>query len=201
MIVLFLGSAALSVLHALIPNHWIPILLIAQAEKWGKWETLKRSFFIILAHLTSTILIGVFVGWTGLQLRPILSDWIKYISATIFLLMGIWLLFAHSHLHFHRRKRYGKSMFLSLMIVMFFSPCLELEAYYLPAAVYGWQAIVGVSLIYVIGTTTTVLLLVALSYSGMLALFQRKSSQINEIAHRLTGVIFVLFAIVSLMLE
>jgi hypothetical protein len=34
MIDLLAGSILLSIIHAAIPNHWIPVVMIGRAEKW-----------------------------------------------------------------------------------------------------------------------------------------------------------------------
>ena len=37
---LFLGSLLLSLIHATIPNHWLPVVAVGKAEKWTMNETL-----------------------------------------------------------------------------------------------------------------------------------------------------------------
>jgi len=50
---------------------------------------------------------------------------------------------------------------------MFLSPCLEIEAYYLTAAGFGWTGIILLSLIYLALTVGGMLLLVYLSLRGI----------------------------------
>ena len=39
MIQVLLGSLLLSVIHALIPNHWLPIVAVSKAQQWTRTET------------------------------------------------------------------------------------------------------------------------------------------------------------------
>jgi len=66
------GSIILSFLHALIPNHWLPVLAIGKKDNWSLAEISKVTFLSGLAHAISTILLGGIVGVLGLQPSGIL---------------------------------------------------------------------------------------------------------------------------------
>ena len=51
--------------------------------------------------------------------------------------------------------------------MMFFSPCLELEAYYLPAAAHGWPGILAVSAAFLTVTVGLMLVFVSLASGGI----------------------------------
>ena len=55
----------LSVLHALIPSHWLPLLTIAKANKWKTSETLMVTLYMGIAHVLSTILLGSLIAFLG----------------------------------------------------------------------------------------------------------------------------------------
>lgn len=42
---IILGSIALSVIHALIPSHWLPFITIGKSQGWDMAQTLKTTFF------------------------------------------------------------------------------------------------------------------------------------------------------------
>ena len=65
MITLITGSLILSVLHALIPNHWLPVLGISKKENWSLRQTTSITFISGLAHALSTVFIGVIIGVVG----------------------------------------------------------------------------------------------------------------------------------------
>lgn len=58
MIQIILGSILLTVIHAFVPNHWIPLLAIGKVEHWSRRETLSATAIAGLALTLSTIIIG-----------------------------------------------------------------------------------------------------------------------------------------------
>ena len=55
MVTLITGSLVLSILHALIPNHWLPVLAISRKENWSIGQTTSVTFISGLSHALSTI--------------------------------------------------------------------------------------------------------------------------------------------------
>ena len=55
----------------------------------------------------------------------------------------------------------------ALALMMFISPCLELDAYFLVAVQYGWAGIAAVAVIYMVATVGTMMLIVWGVYSGL----------------------------------
>ena len=64
---LFFGSFLLSIIHATIPNHWLPVVAIGKAENWTQRETLVVTGISGFAHTISTLIIGIAIGFVGTQ--------------------------------------------------------------------------------------------------------------------------------------
>ena len=172
----------LSLVHASIPNHWLPLVAIGKTEKWSRKETLTVTAITGFAHTLSTIIIGIIVGLVGYKL----SSSYKFIStvAAPAVLIAIGLIYilndyierAHNHHHHHveiDQNVKGKTktaVILSLAVSMFFSPCLEIEAYYFVASSLGWPGIVTVSIVYLFVTVAGMMTLVYLAAKGIEAL-------------------------------
>ncbi|HZH95510.1 MAG TPA: hypothetical protein VEY06_06470, partial [Flavisolibacter sp.] len=62
MISILIGSFLISILHAIIPNHWLPVLAIGKKEGWSLAETSRITFIAGVAHVISTVLIGILLG-------------------------------------------------------------------------------------------------------------------------------------------
>lgn len=172
---IILSSFILSVIHAMIPNHWLPIVAVSRAEKWNRNTTLWATAISGTSHIASTILIGVIVGWVGYSLSSS-YHWISTVVAPAILVgLGIFyivrnFLSHHHHDHFGvipQNKTSVSAIILSLSIGMFFSPCIELESYYFTAGTYGWTGILIVSLVYLIITVSAMITLVAVALKGM----------------------------------
>ncbi|HSQ45118.1 MAG TPA: hypothetical protein VLM16_08990 [Ginsengibacter sp.] len=65
---ILVGSLLLSLLHAVIPSHWLPVLAVGKKENWTINEVTKVTFLAGFAHALSTIIIGVIIGLLGLKL-------------------------------------------------------------------------------------------------------------------------------------
>ena len=173
---ILLGSLLLSAIHAFIPNHWIPLVAIGRSEGWSRSETLAFTGITGLAHVTSTILIGVVVGLLGHELSTRYSVVASVVAPAVLIGLGIIYLVLevtgrrHQHSHFATPERGSKasrfSLVASLSAAMFFSPCIEIEAYYFTAGAIGWPGIVAVSLVYVVVTVGGMVVLVDLGLKG-----------------------------------
>jgi hypothetical protein len=173
---ILLGSLLLSAIHALIPNHWIPLVAIGRAEGWRRSETLAVTAIAGLAHVTSTILIGIVAGLLGYELSTRYSSLTAIMAPLILIGLGVVYLALeafgrrrqHQHIAMPRRasKVSRASLVASLSVGMFFSPCIEIEAYYFTAGALGWQGIATVSLVYLSVTVAGMVLLVDLGLKG-----------------------------------
>jgi hypothetical protein len=177
----FIGSLVLSLIHALIPNHWIPLIAISKTEKWTQRQALLATTITGFAHTFSTILIGVAVGLVGYKLSSsysmistIAAPSILFGLGVIYLILDIRGVLYHSHSHEHNAlstTKTGKSrwtaILTSLSVAMFLTPCFEIEAYYFQAGVIGWMGIFIVSTVYLLVTLIVMLLLVHLGLKGV----------------------------------
>lgn len=204
---LITGSLTLSLLHALIPSHWLPFVTIGQTERWSRKQLLTVTVVAGLAHTISTTLLGILVSLAGLQLAQSYHDLSEWVMPLLLLALGLWYLMQHlrhHHVHDHidagaiRKARPFGALLLSLGLAMFLSPCLEIEAYFLSAGAKGWQAVLLVALIYNLITLSGMLLMVSLGRRGL--------SQVNPhwFEHNenlITGLTLVGLAILNFFIE
>jgi nickel/cobalt transporter (NicO) family protein len=188
------GSLALSLIHAVIPNHWIPLVAVGKAENWSRRELGWATAMTGAAHTVSTILIGLVIGFFGYQLASNYEFITQIVAPLILISLGLIYLIAdakgnligHRHDHIHDRENYHNhtddyspikppgtaikeavtersklAILAPLGTAMFFSPCIEIEAYYFAAgSLLGWLGILMVSGIYFIITILGMMLLV-----------------------------------------
>jgi hypothetical protein len=203
-----LGSLLLSALHACIPNHWIPLVAIGRAERWGRSEALLFTATVGLAHASSTILIGVLVGLLGYELSARHSAIASIAAPSLLIALGVaylvWDLSArrrHRH-HLEQAGRGGKTSKLalvaSLSAAMFFSPCIELEAYYFSAGSLGWPGILLVSSVYLLVTVLGMLLLVDLGLKGAQRI---RSRFLEHHEKRVTGLLLLALGTAAFFVE
>ena len=170
------GSLIISLLHAIIPNHWLPVIAIGRKEQWTIAEVTKVTFICALAHGISTILIGVVLGFAGAKLNNNITHFTNIIAPIILISLGLIFVYRHHrHRHFHideeiKKKKSKSAIITALVIAMFFSPCMEIEAYFLLAGTQAVWLVFFIALLYLLITTTGMVLLVRFAYKGILKL-------------------------------
>ncbi len=199
MITLVVGSLVLSILHALIPNHWLPVLAIAKKESWSLSRTTYITFLAGLSHALSTVMLGLLVGLMSVTLADNVSHFTHVIAPSVLIALGIFYIYQHhKHKHFHLHKHSeivsDKKIIASLVVAMFFSPCLEIEAYFLLAGSQGWWMVALLATLYTIVTVGGMVVWVRFTYTGLVKL---NWHALEHNAGIITGVTLVLTGILS----
>ena len=172
MVTLIVGSLVLSLLHAIIPNHWLPILAIGRKENWSLNEIPFITAVAGFSHVASTLIIGwtlVFFGWEVSSHFELITP---YIAPLVLITIGIIFIYRHyKHKHFHvadqQHQNSKLKMILTLSFAMFFSPCLEVEAFFLAASNQGiwWTALM--SIMYAVVSLSGMIIWVTIAYRGL----------------------------------
>lgn len=198
------GALIISLLHAVIPNHWLPIIAIGRKEHWTTAEVTKVTFACAMAHGISTILIGVVLGLLGAKLDTKVKSFTNIIAPIVLIAMGLIFIYRHHrHKHFHitdeiKKKKTKTAIITALVIAMFFSPCMEIEAYFLLAGTQARWLLIFIALMYLLITTTGMMLLVRYAYMGLLKL---NWHSIEHNAGIITGVTLVATGIISFFIQ
>lgn len=170
------GSIILSLLHATIPNHWLPVIAIGRKEKWSVAEVTQVTFISAISHGLSTIIIGFALGFIGAKMADNIENFTHYIAPVILIVLGILFIYRHhNHQHFHisdniKKKKSKSTLIIALVLAMFLSPCMEIEAYFLLAGTQAPWLIWFIAALYLIITTGGMVLLVRFAYLGILKL-------------------------------
>jgi nickel/cobalt transporter (NicO) family protein len=199
LISILVGSFILSLLHALIPNHWLPVLAISRKEKWTLSKTTLVTVVSGLAHAVSTAVIGIIIGLLGIQLAEHLEHFTHVIAPIVLIGLGLFYICQHHrHKHFHLhadpRPRSANKVVLTLVVAMFFSPCFEIEAYFLMAGAHGWSMVLMLALLYTVVTVAGMVIWIRLAYQG---LHKLNWHTLEHNAGIITGITLVLTGISS----
>jgi hypothetical protein len=166
---LLTGSILLSIFHALIPSHWLPVLAIGRQEGWATRQILWVTFLAGVAHVSSTVLLGGALAAAGGALSVEVEMFARWGAPVLLVALGgfyIWRHYFHHHFHLHSEgMRWG--VVTSLAAAMFFSPCLEIEGYFLAAGRYGWPFVGLLALLYGAVTIAGMLIWVRLVLGGL----------------------------------
>lgn len=200
MLSIVIGSLLISILHAVIPNHWLPVLAIGKKEGWSLAETNRITFISGLAHVISTVIIGILLGLIGGELAAHIDAFTHVVAPCTLILIGFYFIRQHyKHRHFHVEKdviekKTKRSIITALVIAMFLSPCMEIEAYFLLAGSKGWYFMAVIAALYSIITITGMLIWVRIVYKGLIKLNWHKWEHNAGI---ITGIVLIITGIIS----
>src|ERR1700733_234648 len=106
---LLVGAVAVvGVLHTVVPDHWVPITLIARQRGWSKAETARASFQAGAGHVLSTLLIALVVWLAGIAVAERFGHFIDMASSLALIAFGGWIAISASwELHLSGRHGHG----------------------------------------------------------------------------------------------
>jgi hypothetical protein len=101
-------TIGLAVLHAALPNHWLPFVLVGRSLKWTKRRTLSVLALAGSGHVLTTSALGLLVWWLGESTlaKLHLEDWGAKIAGGLLVGLGLIFLILHAlgrHGHTHAR--------------------------------------------------------------------------------------------------
>lgn len=83
---------------------------------------------------------------------------------------------------------------MGLVVAMFFSPCFEIEAYFLMAGAHGWEQVALLAVIYTVVTVTGMVVWIRIAYRGS---FKLNWHSLEHNAGIITGLTLILTGIGS----
>ena len=103
--------AAVGVLHTIVPDHWLPIALIARERGWSRAETARAALQAGTGHVLSTLVIGLAVWAAGVAVAQRFGRFVDAASGIALIGFGGWVAFSawrelhptggHGHRHSH----------------------------------------------------------------------------------------------------
>ena len=109
---LLVGAVAtVGVLHTMVPDHWVPITLMARQRGWSKSETARAALQAGIGHVLSTLLIALVVWLTGAAFAQRFGHIVDTVSSLALIVFGSWFAISawrdlrkhggHGHSHSH----------------------------------------------------------------------------------------------------
>ena len=195
------GTIILGLMHALIPNHWLPLVVVAKAESWKKSEVLLIATLTASAHVVGTIILGITLGLVGSKIAHQYEGYVHVLTPILLIIFGL-IYFTLNLPHHHKAAkeevqinvRVRTKWIIGFVIMMFLSPCLEVESLFLAAGAYGFDNILLLALIYAMISITGIVTLVMLVSKGAHLI---NSHFIEHNEKRITGIVLIIVGIVT----
>ncbi|KAA9332075.1 hypothetical protein F0P96_11345 [Hymenobacter busanensis] len=203
MLELLTGALVLSLLHAAIPNHWAPVLAVARAEGWPLRRAVGVTMVAGLAHVLSTVGIGLALGLLGWRLSARFEQFAGWVAPLLLIVIGLLYAFSgpgHTHPDPRpvRRRTTRRRVVLGLAATMFLAPCLEIQSFFLAAGTHGPAALALLTSLYLLTSVSAMCALVSLAHRSLGRL------NLDGFAHherRLTGAVLVLVGMAGFLVD
>ncbi|HVH64132.1 MAG TPA: hypothetical protein VNA65_11095 [Candidatus Dormibacteraeota bacterium] len=102
---LLLGAASVAVVHSILPDHWVPLAVVARTQQWKMSRLATTSFLAAGGHVLTSIVLGGVIAVIGLQFQRQIETQQGHIVGGVLVLTGIgflvWGLTGHGHAHAH----------------------------------------------------------------------------------------------------
>ena len=205
MLSLLSATIILAAVHALIPNHWLPLVAVAKAERWKQKEITTVTLLAAAAHVTGTVILGIILGLIGKELQEEYGQTIEVATALLLITFGLIYFTVNLPHHHHSTQQdvsaYKKSKRRWVWIfvgMMFLSPCLEVESLFLSAGAFGMAAVFAMAAAYAVISILGIWLLVSLGIKGV-NLLPAEFIEHNE--KKISGAVLILVGILTFFLH
>lgn len=82
------GGFVAAFLHAALPTHWLPFVLVGRAQRWTLAKTLATVATAGLAHVATTAVVGGLLVAAGLALDRWIAGIMPHLSAVLLFAFG-----------------------------------------------------------------------------------------------------------------
>lgn len=199
---LLIGAVGtVGVLHTLVPDHWVPITLIARSEGWSRRQTVRAALIAGGGHTVSTLLIGLLVWVAGVAFATHFGNLVSTVSSAALIAFGLWICISslrevteEDHGHEHQPQRSRRT---GLLLILGSSPMVEGLPAFFAAGRFGIGLIAAMAVVFAIATMATYVVLCVGSVSGL----QRVSfGPLERFGEVLSGTFIAIVGVVFLLI-
>lgn len=106
-LLLLAAVVAVGILHTFVPDHWVPITVLARQYGWSRAETARAAAQAGFGHVVSTLIIGAVIWVLGLATAQRFGGIVDTLSSLALIGFGGWFVIAGlrelHHAHGHAR--------------------------------------------------------------------------------------------------
>ena len=173
---LLLGGFVTAFLHAALPTHWLPFVLVGRAQRWSLASTLWSVLAAGLAHIAVTAVVGGLIVAAGLALDQWVAGVLPYVSAGLLFVLGLFYLTRATlmkpvpasgpELETPEATVSQAAAFWGLVAVMAASPGEVLLPLYLSSAEEGLMVLALLTVVLAVGTVLGMAVFTTLARAG-----------------------------------
>jgi nickel/cobalt transporter (NicO) family protein len=96
---LIVAAGTVGFLHSILPDHWVPLAVVARTQRWRIAHVARISFLASVGHVVTSLIIAGIIAVGGLQFRSTFETQQGHIVGVILIVTGIafllWSLTGH----------------------------------------------------------------------------------------------------------
>ncbi|MBV9786149.1 MAG: hypothetical protein JO264_20290 [Acidisphaera sp.] len=108
-LLLVVTVTVVGVLHTIVPDHWVPIVLLARQRGWSRAETARAALQAGTGHVVTTLIIGLVVWFAGATFAMRFGHIVDTAASIALIAFGGWIAVSawrdlrgsHGHGHSH----------------------------------------------------------------------------------------------------
>jgi len=173
---LLAGGFGVAFLHAVLPTHWLPFVLVGRAQEWSAGMTMAAVAAAGLAHVATTAVVGGLIALAGLALEGWVSGLLPWLSAALLFAFGLFYLVRATirrpvlaggpDVRTPEPRVSDRTAFLGLVALLAVSPGEVMLPFYLSSADQGVAALTALTAAFAVGTVLGMGLFTAIARAG-----------------------------------
>ena len=201
---LVVAVVVVGVLHTAVPDHWLPIALLARQRGWTRRQTAKVAAQAGLGHVVTTLVLGAVVWVAGASAAQHFGRVVDIVASIALVGFGLWIAIAswrelqsgEFDAEALRDAMAGRS---ALLLILGSSPMVEGIPAFFAASRYGVGLLVLMAILFAASTIATYVVLSVSSASGLrrvnLGPFERYGEIISGLFIAVVGIAFGLVSV------
>src|ERR1700722_14959161 len=175
-LLLVASVAVVGVLHTLVPDHWVPIALIARQRGWSRRETAGAALRAGTGHVVSTLAIGLVVWIAGMAVATRFGHAVSLLSSIALIAFGGWIAISSwlerraggpGDAHPHPGAPEKASSRTALLLILGSSPMVEGIPAFFAAVKFGPVLLAVMAIVFAVSTIATYVILCVTSTAGL----------------------------------
>ena len=192
---LLIGAVlAVGVFHTMVPDHWLPIVLMARQRKWSTQKTALAALQAGTGHVVSTLLIAVLFWGAGAAFATRFSGWVETATSVALVGFGLWVAIGawrEMHKQSHDTKTGSR---IALLLILGSSPMIEGIPAFFAAGQYGLWLLIIMALVFAAATISVYIVFSVYSAKGLKQVrfgrFERYGEIVSGAVIALVGAVF-----------
>ena len=211
-LLLVLSAGATAVLHMVVPDHWLPFVLVGKAQGWTAARTTGFAALSAVLHVLVSVGLGLAAYLAGLASVERMGEHVARVGSIVLILFGLGYIFwawrshggilhlgsAHGSHQFEETLEQRKSMITgrSLAVLMGLNPCLPALPIIFATLSYGAPVTLLVSAAFAAATIAS---LVIFTLAGTLTAARLRLRLLSRYGEMTSGALISLVGLTGLL--